>query len=208
MRVAIVLDQCAALFVAREFNCIWVDGGHGSEESISFVNDDRLVLVISSGGNLRVRTWFDVSVASDHGEFNVMSIVVAGLFRASSGWSGLHSIVVVLGKMSVDRNTSITVDVLGRSTISVAGRSLEWASVWVSGWFADLGLVRTGVIRFTRRWSRLFVVTTLWLWSRLLVTTLRLWSRLLVTTLRLWLRRIVTRTLRSYIVVRVAIIGD
>ena len=92
---------------------------------------------------------------------------------------------------------SITVDVLGRSTISVAGRSLEWASVWVSGWFADLGLVRTGVLRFTGLWSRLFVVTTL-----------RLWSRLLVTTLRLWLRRIVTRTLRSDIVVRVAIIGD
>ena len=130
MRVAIVLDQCAALFVAREFNCVWVDGGHGSEESISFVNDDRLVLVISSGGNLRVRTWFDVSVASDHGEFNVMSVVVAGLFRASSGWSGLHSIVVVLGKMSVCRNLSITVDVLGRSTISIAGWSR--ASVWVS----------------------------------------------------------------------------
>lgn len=88
MRVAVVLDQCAALFVAREFNCIWVDGGHGSEESISFVNDDRLVLVISSSGNLRVSTWFDVSVASDHGEFNVMGVVVAVRLLRRSFWSG------------------------------------------------------------------------------------------------------------------------
>ena len=93
----------------------------------------------------------------------------------------------VLGRSTI----LITVDVFGRSTIWVASLTL-WASVWVSRWFADLGLVRTGVLRFTRLWSRLIFVATLRLWSRLLVATLRLWSRLLVATLRLWLRRIVT----------------
>ena len=66
VRISVVLDQCAAIFVAGRLNSVWVNGGHGGEESITFMNDDRLVLVIGSQCELRVGPGFDVSVASNH----------------------------------------------------------------------------------------------------------------------------------------------
>ena len=113
--VAIVLDQCAAFIITRELDRVWVDGCHRSEEGISSVDNDRLVLVVSSSGKLRVGAWFDVSVASDHRELNIMCVVVAVLVIEWRALSRLHSIVVRGSKMVILGKGSIEVDVLGRS---------------------------------------------------------------------------------------------
>ena len=66
--------------------------------------------------------------------------------------------------MVVCRDTSITIDVLGRSTIlAVAGwRRASFTTVWVTVSFVDLGSERTRVL-LSKLW-RWFIVTTLWLW--------------------------------------------
>ena len=101
VRISIVLDQCAAVIIAGELNSVWVNGRHGSEEGVSIVDNDRLFLVISSSGDLRVGPGFNVCVASDQGKFNVVRVIAGCLSLVVLPGILLLPIVVIGSKMLI-----------------------------------------------------------------------------------------------------------
>lgn len=68
MRVAIVLNQSAAMLVAGELDSFWVDGVDRREEGLPIVHNNGRFVVVGGRSELWVRLGVYVGVAADDGQ--------------------------------------------------------------------------------------------------------------------------------------------